>query len=479
MNIPDKPARAAVLVFLCVFAFLWWTSAAHLSLDYNDEGIYFDGALRMLHGQMPYRDFFALAGPGTFAIIAGALRMFGISLAAARATVVFDIALMAACLFWMVWNLSGRLAAIPTTIAFVAFDTAGPTTVVVNHRWDSAAWAILATTLIFAAIPSPKKERAGMLPIALAGFAAGIAAWCTPNVALVAVALALCIRKRLAPFAAGIALAMVPGTLWLASRGALRPMLDSLLWSAANYSGPNRTPYAWVNGGYAPLFQGSSGVQAVVIFAVMIFFTLPATLPFVSAIWIAKRPEIRIVVLLSSGAALLLSTYPRWDLMHLTQIAAPFYALTAALVAGSRVRVPIALATLMIALTYLSTPIKQRMGEVSRATSLGRLHGDPADFELLREIQSRVARSDSLFVFPYRPSLYFMTGARNPTRYSFLQPGMFPEKDEWTALSELQADPPVWVYYTDLPESAYLRIWPSSNRARLRLRHIEDFLKEN
>ncbi|HML16147.1 MAG TPA: hypothetical protein VK419_03940, partial [Bryobacteraceae bacterium] len=108
-----------------------------------------------------------------------------------------------------------------------------------------------------------------------------------------------------------------------------------------------------------------------------------------------------------------------------------------------------------------------------------RLHGDPADFELLREIQSRVARSDSLFVFPYRPSLYFMTGARNPTRYSFLQPGMFPEKDEWTALAELQADPPVWVYYTDLPESAYLRIWPSSNRARLRLRHIEDFLKEN
>ena len=470
-----KPGRVGCLVFLCVFAFLYWTSAARLSLDYSDEGIYFDGALRMLHGQMPYKDFFALTGPGTFAMIWASIRIFGIRLAAARATVILDLALISACLFWLVSKLSGPLAAMLTTIAFVAFETCGRATVLANHRWDSAAWAMLATTLVFAAADG----CAGNVGIGLAGFAAGIAAWCTPPVAWVAVALAICIRTRIAAFMSGLALAIVPGVVWLASRGAFHPMLDSLLWSASNYSGPNRTPYAWVNGGYANLFRGSSAVETVTILGVLLFFTLPATLPFVSLIWIAKHPKRRVVVLLASGAGLFLSIWPRWDLMHLMTIAAPFYALTAALIAGSRVRLPVALVTMMVAVSYLGVAVKQRTGETSRRTEIGQLHGDPKDLDLLQEIQARVLPSDSLFVFPYRPSLYFLTGARNPTRYSFLQPGMFPEKDELAALAELEADPPAWVYYMDLPEDVYLRIWPSSDRARLHMRHIEDFLKGN
>lgn len=467
--------RAAIAAFFSVFAFLYWTSAARLSLDYSDEGIYFDGALRMLHGQMPYRDFFALTGPGTFAMISAALRIFGVTLAAARMTVIFDIALMSACLFWIVAVLSGRLAAALTTVAFVAFETCGQATVLANHRWDSAAWAMLAITLIFAAVDG----RAGSGAIALAGFAAGIAAWCTPPVGLVAVALAILIGRRLLPFATGLGVAIVLGVIWLASRGALRPMIDSLLWSASNYSSPNRTPYAWVNGGYSAVFRGSSGIEAVTIFLVMLFFTLPATLPFVSAVWIAKHPKPRILVLLASAAALIVSTYPRWDLMHLMAIAAPFYALSAALIAGTRIRTTVALVTMIIALSYLGVAIKQRLGEQTLPTPIGRVHGDPQDLALLQRIQSRVSAADSLFVFPYRPALYFFTGARNPTRYSFLQPGMFPEKDEMTALGELEADPPAWVYYMDLPENVYLRIWPSSDRSRLRMPLIERFLKEN
>jgi hypothetical protein len=306
-----------------------------------------------------------------------------------------------------------------------------------------------------------------------------MAAWCTPPVALVAIALGISIHRRLIPFATGLAIAFLPGAIWLLSRGAFGPMLDSLLWSASNYSGPNRTPYAWLNGGYASLFRGSSTIETVTILAVMVFFTLPATLPFVSAIWIVKHPKMRVVVLLAAGAALFFSTYPRWDLMHLMAIAAPFYALTAALIAGSRLRIPIALITLIVAISYLGVAVKQRLGETSQITSLGRVHGDPKDLDLLQKIQASVAASDSLFVFPYRPSLYFVTGARNPTRYSFLQPGMFPEKDEREALAELAANPPDKVFYMDLPASAYLRIWPSSDPARLRMPEIEEFFSEN
>jgi hypothetical protein len=277
-------------------------------------------------------------------------------------------------------------------------------------------------------------------------------------VALVAIALAICIRKRIAAFAAGIAVAVVPVILWLAARGAFRPMLDSLLWSAANYSGPNRTPYAWVNGGYANLFLGSSGMEIAAIVGVMLFFTLPATLPFVSAIWIFKHPKPRVIVLLA---------------------AVPFYALTAALIATSRIRVTVALVTMIIAVSYLGLAVKQRMGETVMATPIGRVHGDPSDLAMLQDVEARVLGFEGLFVFPYRPILYFVTGARNPTRYSFLQPGMFPEKDELTALNELKADPPAWIFYMDLPEGVYMRIWPASDRARLRMGHIEDFIRGN
>jgi hypothetical protein len=123
--------------------------------------------------------------------------------------------------------------------------------------------------------------------------------------------------------------------------------------------------------------------------------------------------------------------------------------------------------------------IEQRFREATRVTSVGSVHGKPADLDVLAMIQARVKPSDTLFVFPYRPLLYFVTGAHNPTRYSFLQPGMFSDQDESEALSELRAHPPRWVFYTRVSPEAYLRIWPGSDPRRLQMSGIEDFLREN
>ena len=209
------------------------------------------------------------------------------------------------------------------------------------------------------------------------------------------------------------------------------------------------------------------------------FLTLPATLPFVSALWLWKRPSISVVVLLAVGAALILSTYPRWDLNHLTWVSAPFYALVAALIARCSFRKPIAVIALIAAGSCVMVNIQQRLREITRITSVGRVHGKQADLDVLDAIQARVKPSDTLFVFPYRPLLYFVTGAHNPTRYSFLQPGMFSDQDESEALSELRAQPPRWVFYTYVPPEAYLRIWPGSDPRRLEMPGIEAFLKEN
>ena len=141
-----------LVVFLLVCAYLFWLSATHLSLlGENDEGIYVDGGWRILHAQMPYKDFFSLSGPGSFFLVATSLWSFGVNLAAARMPAIFDLALLTSCVCWLTWRLAGRLAAIVTALTFVSLETLWQG-VQVNHRWDSSAWMTLARSKRRAAV---------------------------------------------------------------------------------------------------------------------------------------------------------------------------------------------------------------------------------------------------------------------------------------------------------------------------------------
>ena len=95
-------------VFVLTAVLLWWLAGQRL-VWINDEGIYLDGASRMLAGQMPYRDFFVLTGPGTFWNVAAFFQLFGASLGSARALLVLDLALIAACLYWLAAEFSSRV----------------------------------------------------------------------------------------------------------------------------------------------------------------------------------------------------------------------------------------------------------------------------------------------------------------------------------------------------------------------------------
>ena len=475
--------RRTSVVFLCTLAYLAWLAASRFVFVMNDEGIYLDGALRVFHGQMPYRDFFSITGPGTFALVAASFHLFGVTLFAARIPVVFDIAIITACLFWLTSKLSDSKAAIFAILIYVPFATFVETAVVVNHRWDSAAWAILAGTLIIGASSNPSLKWMGLA----AGIAAGIAAWCTPPVALAVLALAACIAAYRATrplfwmYCSGIALMFAAGVIWIVSTGTLHAMLDSLVWNSSNYVGANRTWYAAVPGGYANLLHGSV-LDIAIGLVIVAFFTLPATIPFVSTIWLWKRPSRTVVILLSMGAALVLSAYPRWDLNHLTWVAAPFYVLTAALIARhpSPAMKKIVAGAVVIAASLCSAVIfQQRIRETTQLTTLGRVHGRPGDLAMLGKIQSRVEPSDTLFVFPYRPLLYFVTGAQNPTRYSFLQPGMASDQDQLETVRELRARPPRWVIYAHVSPRDILLTWPSTDPRRLDMPLIESFLREN
>ena len=304
----------------------------------------------------------------------------------------------------------------------------------------------LAATLVFYAldrleVPEPDQWRS-VLACASAGGAAALAVFCTPPVAIAAAALGVCLlfsKKELAvPFAGGIAVVAAIEAGALAYQGALGPMIRSMRWTMANYSIANHTSYGWVIGGYGHLFHALSAREAIATALVLLFLTLPATLPFLSLLWLLKRAPKKIVALLACGAGLLLSTYPRWDLIHLTYVAAIFYVLAATLISYFRFRKLMVFFTLTAAVSCLGITAYQRWSEPSRMTRLGVVHGPPADLQALETLQQRVSPADTLFVFPYRPIFYFLTRARNPTRYSFLQPGMFPPTDAQQALAELR-----------------------------------------
>src|ERR1700735_3053727 len=91
----------AAAVFVLAGLGLWWVGSRRFLLTF-DEGIFVDGSRRILDGQVPYRDFFILMGPGTFWLQALALRIFGMTLAASRAVMILDLATLAACVFWLI-----------------------------------------------------------------------------------------------------------------------------------------------------------------------------------------------------------------------------------------------------------------------------------------------------------------------------------------------------------------------------------------
>ena len=450
----------------------------------NDEGIYFEGARRVLAGQVPYRDFFNLTGPGTFWLQAAVFRLFGESFRIGRLLMAVDLALLAALVYWLTAKLAGRGPAAFVTLFFVALDTSNLHALVANHRWDSCALAMTAVVLGFVAMERDRRWLWG-----IAGVSAAWAAWITPTVLALTLALAAWVaarrdlRSRLVPYLAGVALASAAPLLYLASRAALFDMVRHMLWSGSNYPRANTVSYGMVIGGWSGVLADAAGVQRVLITIILFFIVIPAYLPLANflawplRLWRERRLDREILYLLTAAAGLWLSAYP-WFLGHLINAAAPAFVLGGTLIhrIARRGRAPLAVASCFCSVLFLWNTLRPGWSAPKAATRVGPVHGHPSDLAMARNVAATIGPGQTLFVFPYKPIIYFLTGGRNPTRYSFLQPSMMNDRDELSVLDDLRRRPPEWVFYEHVPPESYLRIWPGSDPARLRLNRIEDFL---
>jgi hypothetical protein len=289
--------------------------------------------------------------------------------------------------------------------------------------------------------------------------------------------------RQVAVFLSGVALVSAVAAVVLLSEGSLQPMVKHLLWTSRNYSGANEVGYGSIPGGYGVLFKEVSGGEWAVRLLVVFFVALPALLPLISLGWFTRprRELVTVLPLLLCAAALLLSCLPRWDLDHLEYVEPLFYALAGAWIARTWPPRALAAAGVVFAMasaTFLWTTVAARWPMPTLETNRGLVHGSSSDLKLIREMLEPLPAGQPVFVYPYLPTFYFFTDAINPTRYSYLQPGMMTSDDENSVVAALQLRPPCCVIYNDLSVAEILRVFPSSDPARLRVSLVANWLRE-
>jgi hypothetical protein len=357
---------------------IWWGIGPH------DEGLMLQAARRIADGQWPYRDFWWNYGPGQPVLLAP----FGGSLVAWR---VLRVALDAVVAL-LAYRLALRVGARPVAALL--------------------GWLAVAAAMAWPSGPGPNPTALalglGALVLVLrrpvaAGALAGLAAAFRPEIG---VAVALGLRRPRAIAAA----AVVGVAAWL-------PFLvaapGELLDQTAGFLGIQdlqRLPF--------PLDAPTSDPNKLLEFYAPLILVAGAVLAALT------RPPLALVPLTLVGVAYLLG---RTDEFHLVPLAA---VLPVVLVSARRLRVAALAVTALIALHGLdrvatrivNPPPLERIGGVWAAEREAR--------DTTRAVDAIGGRS--VFVAPPRfdqvtvgnPLLYVLAGARNPTRYDVMQPGV-------------------------------------------------------
>lgn len=311
-------AFAAVLTFLYLRMFLL---PAVPFIANGDEILFFSRALRIVHGQVLYRDFFELVPPGTDLLYASVFKVIGLHAWIMPAWhIALGLALWVAITSIAQKMVSGISAFLPASMFLVfAFSYALDAT----HHWYSTLAALAAVSVVI--------RMRGLRRLIISGFLCGIAALFTQTqggLAFVAVVAYLLVERRetkdisatktvaglLLPFA--VLCSAVIGY-YVYRAGAHRVFFDLVTFPVKDLSGPINSPRTY-------LHEFPSVRRPPDVFLVVPFLLVYAFVPyfyFLSAyqLWrnrTTMRPETRRQILLLTfvGAALFVavSSGPRF-----------------------------------------------------------------------------------------------------------------------------------------------------------------------
>lgn len=477
---------AAALVFAVALPLLWLRLGHWFYLSV-DEGIYLEGARRVASGQVPYRDFFVLTGPGSFWLYGALFHWFGTSLATARAMFCCELASLCASVCWLTNRFANAAFAGGCASLFLAMLLTTPYPLYITHRWDSNTFMLLALVCVGAAHSSPHHARQWLV---VSGACAAIAAWITPPMLILALALAIWMlavsmpAQSLCLYAAGLAAISIAAVTALLYSGAGTSLVRSLLWDASNYAVANRLTYGALAGSFSSFWQQGTALAALTHSSDAI---APVVLPPLAALAclalrVARKSVNPFLWLLGGGSvASLLACWPRFGAAQLLFGSAFFHALlsgAAACILPRRSHLWLGAGMFLVATVAVFAGWPND-APARIETPVGLLNVSRRHHILLNDLLSTIRPGDTLFVYPYLPALYFVLAANNPTRYSFLQPGMMGPRDIQPLLMDLRAHPPRWIVWHDFAPDFILKNWPSSDPSRMRYPEIESFFNTN
>jgi hypothetical protein len=454
----------------------------------TDEGFLAYGAVRVLDGQLPNRDFVSLQPPLSFYSVALVFELLGESLASMRALGLLLHTLIALLVYALARQLTRSLpalvVALPATMVGLPLFLFVPFAV-----WQGMALSLFAALLFMRAVAN---GAAGWGIAAGSVTALALLARHDQGLYLVVSLLAYAVFLRVADdrsgdpvavsrllgrWAVGFGAVVLPlASVWFLA-GAASDMLEQLVvFPLTTYARTSSIPMPW--------FRASQHTGESLLVAC---FYLPPLVQGLTAVWLGatfvrggfRKREATIAFVVIFAALFYLQVVTRSDVNHLLVTLAPFFALCGvwmgeamertssrigSLLGGeSRRRDALLGAALVLACAcgigvwagvqlrpHLSRSFDEPMATVSLPRAGIRLEEPRARAltQLVTIIGHQVPPDRSILCLPYQPMFYFLAERRNPTRWNYLWPGDQSESDHLALIEQARADPPGLVLLT-------------------------------
>lgn len=502
----------ALLVFATAILYLW-PLRDYLSFN-ADEGVTLTMAERILHGQIPYRDFFTFVTPGSPYLMALWFKLFGPSYLVARNVLLTYAGIFGALTYLLARRLGGRSAALWAAALLILGCM--PSRFLVLHNWDSTLFALLAIYCAQSWLGSagwPLPFLLGITTSATVLTEQSKGAGLVLGLVIAALALNVPLRSRYRPRARELSAVVVGFAIpwaivfaYFASQHAIPGMLADWLWPLHHFnSAVNREPY-----GAPPitvealqdLFSSASWLVRIVLAAIgaplllislLLLLTVAAT---VHAVILRRstapsRALDRRVLggCMFLGVFLSVLSTGRADLNHLIYLTPLFIYLVPGIfdlsygdIRHRGVRLFGTVGPLVAGLVLISfigfgliTLLPAIKATTRVETPRGKVRMAYRD-EVLPYVEKNVPPGAPLYVHPYQALYSFMTRTQNPARTAFLLPGMNTREQYHEVIGELEATKTPYVLLN--PDfSDLMRItWPSAPAEIMATDPVESYI---
>ena len=421
------------LIFaLC--ASLYFLPFMRILLGNGDEGLLVYGAVRIAHGQVFARDFFEVVGPGTFYWLALFFKLFGVTFVATRLCLFVTSLGTGLAMYFMSRRICRNYQILPCILlAGTYFGSSWPA---ISPHVDSNCFALLSVACMIV-----WQDKRGVSLLFAAGALAG-ATTCffQPKGMLLLFALLVWLwmqrRKQSASLsclwavAGGYVSVVALMLLYFWSRHALGDLFyANVIWPSEHYSAVNVVSYAHGIIQYywnhfvidKPGFRWTIVTASVLIVPFFFVAALPILLPVLSLRYRRNTMRPEVVLYWLCGFALWLSEFHRKDICHLVFGSPLLMILCIYYLEQYRAKIAdLAVQILAITATCLAgfnlfwvlsaRPVATRVGFVAL------LKSDP----VVNVLQSKTARGEEIFAYPYCAMYYFLSATADPARYAAL-----------------------------------------------------------